>query len=82
MPALLLASGEAAHDNISKARALNNFFVSHYTVDVSHTTLPAAQFITEGRLTSIRLSEKEMQNIPITLNQQKHLALTELVPMS
>ena len=31
MPALLLPSGEAAHDNISKASALNNFFFSHNT---------------------------------------------------
>ena len=67
MPALLLPSGEAVHDNISKASALNNFFVSHSTVDDSHTTLPAAQFITESRLTSIRLSEKEVQDILITL---------------
>ena len=71
MPALLLPSGEAVHDNISKASALNNFFVSHYTVDDSHTTLPAAQFITESRLTSIRLSEKEVQDILITLKPLK-----------
>ena len=71
MPALLLPSGEAVHDNISKASALNNLFVSHSTVDDSHTTLAAAQFITEGRLTSIRLSEKEVQDILITLKPSK-----------
>ena len=71
MPALLLPSGEAVHDNISKASALNNFFVSHSTVDDSHTTLPAAKFITEGRLTSIRLSEKEVQDILVTLKPAK-----------
>ena len=71
MPALLLPSGEAVHDNISKASALNNFFVSHSTVDDLHTTLPAAQFITEGRLTSIRLSEKEVHDILITLKPSK-----------
>ena len=68
---LLLPSGEAVHDNISKASALTNFFVSHSTVDDSYTTLPAAQFITEGRLTSIRLSEKEVQDILITLKPSK-----------
>ena len=62
MPALLLPSGEAVHDNI---------FVSHSTVDDSHTTLPAAEFITEGRLTSIRLSEKEVQDILVTLKPAK-----------
>ena len=36
MPALLSPSGDAVHDNISKASALNNFFVSHSTVDDSH----------------------------------------------
>ena len=71
MPALLLPSGEAVHDNISKASALNNFFVSHSTVDDSHTTLPAAQFITEGRLTSIGLSEKEVHDILIILKPSK-----------
>ena len=71
MPDILLPSGEAVHDNISKASALNNFFVSHFTVDDSHTTLPAAEFITEGRLTSIRLSQKEVQDILVTLKPAK-----------
>ena len=69
MPALLLPSGEAAHDSISKASALNNILFCF-------PTLPAAQFITEGRLTSIRLSEKEVQDILITLKP----STTELVP--
>ena len=62
--------GEAVHDN-SKASALNNIFVLLSKVDDSHTTLPAAQFITEGRLTSIRISEKEVQDILITLKPSK-----------
>ena len=40
-------------------------------MDDSHTTLPAAEFITEGRLTSIRLSEKEVQDILVTLKPAK-----------
>ena len=44
IPALLLPSDEAVHDNISKANALKNFFVSHSTVNDSQTTLRAAKF--------------------------------------
>ena len=71
MLALLLSSGEAVHDNVSKASALDNLFASHSTVDDWHRALSAAQFITEGRLTSIRLSENEVQYILIILKPSK-----------
>ena len=70
--ALFLPSDEIVYENISKASVLNNFFVS-VTVKDSHTKQLAAQFITEDRLPSIRLKEEQ--------DTQKHLALTELVPM-
>ena len=55
----------------TRHKRVKNFFVSHSTVDDSHTTLPAAEFITEGRLRSIRLSKKEVQDILVTLKPAK-----------
>ena len=54
-----------------QSKCPQQFLCFAFHSDDSHTTLPAAQFITEGRLTSIRLSKKEVQDILITLKPSK-----------
>ena len=57
IPAILLPTGTAVHDNLSKAQALNNFFVSHSTIDYSNAALPADRPLTHDHFNSLQLTE-------------------------
>ena len=53
IPALLLPSGAAVHDNQSKADILNTFFASHSTIDDSSASLPNENVVIEDGLDTV-----------------------------
>lgn len=72
VPALLLPTGSAVHDNQSKVRLLNDFFCSHSTLDDSNSTLPDDPAQThDASLSNIILSEEEVHAILKSLNTSK-----------
>ncbi len=71
IPALLLPSGIAVHDNHSKAEVLNDYFASHATIDDSNATLPPEPTVLHDHLTNIEATESEVRDILKSLKSTK-----------
>jgi len=71
IPALLLPSGAAVHDNTNKAKMLNDYFASHSTIDDSNATLPPENTPQHEQLNNIQVNETEVRDILKSLKCSK-----------
>jgi len=71
IPALVTPSGTAAHDTLSKANILNEYFASHSVLDDSQSSLPPEHPLNHEPLDNIYITETEVTDILKTLKSSK-----------